>query len=291
MKFFVIFIGLSLSSAAFAKLPPANITEVKIPYMERPGLHRVYADALLNLALKASEEVYGPYKVIQQSDERVINRQLLDISSGQLSVAVAMPNAEWLAKATPVKFPIMKGFASYRLFFITEKNKAAINKVKDLEDLKAFKVGQGRGWSTADILEHYQFDVVYAPNYTSLFPMLEDNRYQLLMRGVYEMEVELFANKIKMPDLAIADNIAVYTYLPMYYFVAKTQPELAERLEYGLKKLYTSGEFDKLFKEHFWSSLKLLDLENRKVFYLQNNNIDPTFFANDKPYLLNHIHM
>lgn len=267
-----------------------STTVVHIPYMERPSLHRVYADGLLDMALKASADKYGAYEIVQQKNERVIERQLAEISAGKLSVAVAMPKAEWLENAQLIQFPIMKGFASYRLFFIMEKNKKAIESVKNLAELKAFKVGQGRGWSTSDILEHHGFEVVYAPDYNSLFPMLVADRYQMLMRGAYEMEVELFANKLNIPELAIAESIAVYTYLPMYFFVAKTQPVLAERIEYGLKKLHASGEFDRYFKEHFWSALALLDMDNRKIFNLTNSNIDATYYQHDKPYLLEYIH-
>ena len=290
MKFLVLCIALISSYSVAAEPKAQNTSVVHIPYMKRPSLHRVYADTLLELALESSTDKYGPYKILQQPNETVIERQLAELMRGKLSVAVAMPRTKWTKNALRVPFPIMKGLASYRLFFITSENKAAIEKVQTLNDLKAFKVGQGRGWSTADILKQHGFEVIYAPDYSTLFPMLAANRFQLLMRGVYEMEVELYANKHAMTNLAIADNIAIYTYLPMYFYVSKSQPELAGRIEYGLKKLHATGQFDRLFKEHFWSALKLLDLNHRKVFVLSNGNIDATYFEQDKPYLLDYVH-
>jgi hypothetical protein len=119
--------------------------------------------------------------------------------------------------------------------------------------------------------------------------MLEANRFQLLMRGIFEVEPELAANKTAMPNLIIIKNFAIYTYLPMYFFVAKNQPQLAERIEYGLKKAHTNGKMDRLFKTYFRDELKLLQNKNLKVFYLPNTNIDKTFFQHDKPYLLKSI--
>jgi hypothetical protein len=119
--------------------------------------------------------------------------------------------------------------------------------------------------------------------------MLEANRFQLLMRGIFEVQPEFNAYKSKMPNLVIVDEFAVYTYLPMYFFVAKNQPQLAERLEYGLKKAHTNGELDKLFNIYFGSDIKLINHKKIKTFYLPNTNIDNSFFEHDKPYLLKSI--
>lgn len=286
-------VAASANSMATAKLTmPAldPVSVIRTPLMDRPSLHRVYADALLELALDASRPEYGDYKIVQQVNETVIDRQLADLASNKLSVAVSMPTEAWLQSGQVIQFPIMKGLASYRLFFMDKNIKRHIESAQTLAALKQFKVGQGRGWSTASILENHGFDVVYAPGYSALFPMLAAKRYDLLMRGVYEVEVELFANKPLMPNLMVADSVAVYTYLPMYYFVTKSQPILAERIEFGLKKIHQNGQFDKLFKEYFWGAVKLLDASSRTIFYLHNSNIESSFLARDKKYLLGIVH-
>ncbi len=263
---------------------------VTIPYMERAGLHREYADALLHLVLELSTDKYGPYQLAQQTHEIVIRRQLLELTKGdQLSVAVSMPTPEWLSNARMVPFPIMKGLASYRLFFVHQKNLEAFNKIDSLDELKQIKIGQSPGWSTSKILEDNGFLVVNGPQYQSLFSMLAADRFQLLMRGVYEIKPELDAFKPSIPELAVIEGFAVYTYLPMYFFVAKNQPELAERLEYGLHKAHKSGQFDQLFDRYFRDTLELLNLGQRTIFYVTNTNIDPSFYERDKPYLLDSI--
>ncbi|KQW43745.1 MULTISPECIES: ABC transporter substrate-binding protein [unclassified Roseateles] len=260
---------------------------VTIPYMEREAAHRIYADKLLALALALSRDKYGAYRVVQQQQESVIRRQLLELEKGSsLSVAVAMPTQEWLEGALPVRIPIMRGLASFRLFLGQQGQRPAYDAVHTLDDLRALSIGQGPGWSTAKILEDNGFKVIYGGAHSTLIPMLHTGRFQLLMRSVFEVGPEWRAQREAHPGLLIVDRFAVYTYMPMYFFVARNQPELAERLEYGLKKAYASGELDRLLQRYFGDSLALLKNKQLKIFHLPNTNIDRSFFERDRPYLL-----
>ncbi len=290
MKAFCVLTCLLMSAGVQASGASVPVTEITIPYMERPALHRRYVDELLKLALDNSVEKFGPYELAQQTQQTAIERQLRELANNRLSVATNMPKKEWLDTALIIQFPLLKGLASYRLFFTTKKHLDAIRAVQTIEDLKGFKIGQGKGWSTSDILTHHGFEVVYAHNYSSLLPMLAKDRYQLLMRGVYEVEQEYFANKARVPNLAVVKNVAIYTYLPMYFFVNKNNKALATRIEYGLKKAHESGQFDKLFNIHFWGALKLLDETKKNVFDLSNPSINASYYQKDKPYLLKIIH-
>lgn len=269
---------------AGAETPPQV---VNIPYMERAAPHRAYADELLALALALSRDRYGPYRIVQQTQETVIRRQLLELDKGgRLSVAVAMPTPEWLEGATPVRVPLMRGLTSFR-FFLGHKDRLPLyESVKTVDDLKALTIGQGPGWSTARILEENGFKVVYGGAYNTLIPMLHSGRFQLLMRSIYEVEPELRAQQASHPGLLIVDNFAVFTYTPMYFFVAKSEPQLAERLEYGLKKAYASGEHDRLIQRYFGESMKLLRNKRLRFLHLPNPNIDKSFFERDRPYLM-----
>jgi ABC-type amino acid transport substrate-binding protein len=272
---------LALLPAAAA--PPMVVT---IPYMEREAPHRAYADAVLALALQLSRDKYGSYRIVQQREETVIRRQLLQLEKNSLSVAVAMPTQEWLDGALPVRVPLMRGLASFR-FFLGHKDRLPLyESVRTVNDLKALTIGQGPGWSTAKILEDNGFQVVYGGAHPTLIPMLHSGRFQLLMRGVYEVEPELRAQQASYPGLMVVDGFAVFTYMPMYFFVAKSQPLLAERLEYGLKKAYENGQHDRLFNRYFGDSLKLLKNKRLRVLQVPNSNIDQSFFERDRPYLL-----
>ncbi|HEY0953771.1 MAG TPA: hypothetical protein VGE36_03365 [Roseateles sp.] len=271
----------------WAAPPPVQEQVVTIPYMEREAPHRVYADRLLALALSLSRDRYGPYRVEQQRRESVIRRQLLELEpGGPLSVAVAMPTPEWLAQALPVRVPIMKGLSSFRFFLGTQPNQPLYDRVTRLADLKRLNIGQGPGWSTAKILEDNGFRISYGGAYPTLIPMLHSGRFQLLMRSVFEVGPELRAHQSVHPDLRIVEDFAVFTYMPMYFFVARDQPRLAERLEYGLKRAHANGQMDQLFQQYFGASLQLLKNKRLKLFHIPNTNIDPGFFQRDRPFLL-----
>jgi ABC-type amino acid transport substrate-binding protein len=290
MKLFLSLILFCCCIQLFAANNDTLPTVVTIPYMDVEASHRHYADALLAKALELSEKKYGPYKIVMQQQESVIRRQLVELEKGtSISVAVSMPTPEWLDKALPVRFPLMKGISSYRLFLGHKDNQALFATIKSLDDLKKLSIGQGPGWSTGKILEDNGFNVVYGGPYSTLIPMLGARRFQLLMRGIFEVEPELKAYKNTMPELTIIKNVGIYTYLPMYFFVAKNQPLLAERIEYGLKKAHANGQLDQLFKRYFSHELTLLKNKNLTFFYIPNTNIDNSFFEQDKPYLLNSI--
>jgi ABC-type amino acid transport substrate-binding protein len=275
---------------AFAENIDTAPMTVTIPYMDVEGPHRRYADEVLAKALELSKSKYGPYRIEIQQQESVIRRQLVELQKGtSISVAVSMPTPEWLENALPVRFPLMKGISSYRLFLGHKDNQPLFTSINNLNDLKKVSIGQGPGWSTGKILEDNGFKVVYGGPYPTLLPMLDANRFQLLMRGIFEVEPELKASTKTMPNIVIVEYFAVYTYLPMYFFVAKNQPLLAERIEYGLKIAHANGQLNKIFNRHFGSELKLLKNKNLKIFYVQNTNIDRTFFQQDKPYLLDSI--
>ncbi|WP_323815984.1 hypothetical protein [Cellvibrio sp. NN19] len=288
MKSLLIGIFIVVSAPLLASEADHSISTIVIPYMEVNASHRLYTDHLLAKAMEASVDKYGPYKIVQQEQSSVLKRHLLDLEKGSISVATSMPIPEWMDNALAVRIPLMKGLASYRLFLGGKKHWQDFDKVKKLADLKRFNIGQGDGWSTGKILEDNGFNVVYGPSST-LLAMLEANRFQLLMRGIFEAKPDLAAQQKSTPELLLVDQFAVYTYLPMYFFVGKDKPELAGRLEYGLKKLHASGQMDALFNAYFADDLKLLNNKKTKVFYINNTNIDPSFFEHDKPYLLESI--
>lgn len=290
MKLFLALILIFSCLPIFAENSGASTTTITIPYMEVEASHRLYADALLAKALELSEKKYGPYKIVRQQQQSVIRRQLLELEKGtSISVAISMPTPEWLDKALPVRFPLMKGISSYRLFLGHKDNQALFSTIKNLNDLKGVSIGQGPGWSTGKILEDNGFKVVYGGPYATLIPMLDAHRFQLLMRGIFEVEAELKAHKMTMPELTIVKEFGIYTYLPMYFFVAKNQLLLAERIEYGLKKAHANGQLDKLFNRYFGNELKLLKNKNLTIYYIPNTNIDHSFFQRDRPYLLDSI--
>lgn len=249
-------------------------------------MHRRYADQLLELALEYTLDEYGDVEIRQQPVETVVGRQLKQITiSDGLSVAVAMPTQDWLEKAILVPVPLLRGLPSFRMFLGRNSERENLSRIMSSDELRTLLIGQGRGWSTANILEENQFQVVYATRYEQLIPILNANRFDILMRGSYEIGAEWNAFRDEEPLFYIVENFAVFTYLPMYFFVNENNPELAKRIYEGLDKAFDEGAMQALFDEYFKNYIPCISQTN-KLFCLTNSNITPALFENDRKYLL-----
>ena len=70
--------------------------------------------------------------------------------------------------------------------------------------------------------------------------------------------------------IAIENNLLLYYPLPNFFFVNKSRPLLAQRLQLGLERLIASGEFDRIFERFFLPLILELRLAERTVIDLHN---------------------
>ena len=78
-------------------------------------------------------------------------------------------------------------------------------------------------------------------DYEGLFKMLMSNRFDAFPRGVNEIFKELEVRKEEIPDLAVEESICLYYPLPRFFYTAKGNTLLAERVTKGLEKMIDSG--------------------------------------------------
>jgi len=257
------------------------------PIIDYRDISDNYYYDILKASLDVTSEAYGPYEVEVYQHAMVSQRMLVELTKGEnLTVAVSPYKAAWEGKTLIVPFPVNKGLSSYRMFFARKHNLPILKNLTSLEQLKIFRFGQGRGWSTAKILEDNGFHVVYSDTYHAFPNMLTANRFDLFMRGTHEVIWEKAKFASSNPDLTVVESFALFTYLPSYINVNKAHPKIAERLEVGLKKLNASGELDKTFQKSYTEAIRLISSANRKVFFLENTNLPPGIYERDKPYLL-----
>jgi hypothetical protein len=241
----------------------------------------------LELALNASKDRYGDYQFQLTPHDMNRDRQFRQLVSGvDLTVLVSPPKARWEGQVIRVPVPVQKGLASYRLFFLLSDNIDLLQNVKSVEDLRQFRHGQGRYWSSVKILKDNGFQVVTGHSYTGLFSMLQKNRFDLLMRGLNEVEIEQEVFAQEMKTISLDPHVVLYFYLPNYFYVSPKQPRVAQRLEYGLLKLHENGEFDRHFHRYYGSALKKFNMGQRTLLKIPNTNIDNSLFEHDKPYIL-----
>ncbi len=116
--------------------------------------------------------------------------------------------------------------------------------------------------------------------------MLNSERFLTFNRGINEILIESEVFGSAYPNLTFDKHIALFTYLPNYFFVSPKYPILAKRITNGLHKLHNNGELDKLFDEYFGQYIKKINLENRRFFYIENTNLGEDMYQQDKPYII-----
>lgn len=231
-----------------------------------------YQSLMFRISMEQTIDEFGPF-TIKTSPNMTQSREERNLSLGiKLDVMFATPKSHYLGVFTPVLIPIRKGLLGYRIFLINEKNKDILSQVNSVEELKKFSVGQGKNWSSVDVLESAGFKVVRGPSYDGLFGMLVGGRFDLFSRSISEVEREMEEFGKIFPQLMIEETTVLYYLHPDYFWFSNSESgkKLRIRVEKGLKKMIKNGLFDKTFHQYHADILQQIDIENRKVYRIDN---------------------
>ncbi len=225
---------------------------------------------LLKRSLEITKAEYGRYQLIP-SGEMEQGRAVRRLEEGEnLHIAVFGPNQLRELVAIPVRFPVTGTLLSYRICLIRSGTQAKFDDIQDLAELRnsGLIIGQHQDWPDATILEANGLTLWRSIKYDLLFDQLIAGRFDCFSRGANEVVQEYYSQGYK--GIEIEQELVVYYPFPLFYFVNKAYPELAERIELGLKRLHESGEFKQMFNENYQFSLKKLRLSERTVIELTN---------------------
>lgn len=256
----------STGKSAAAETEP----EYKIRIISRGDANANYAIGLLRLAITKSGK---PYTLSISEGALTAMRLKESLISGTIDVSWTATNNELEKELLPVRIPLEKGLLGHRIFIVHRDNKNLLNNVKTLDDLRRFSVGQGRGWTDADILKANGFNVVLAPKYESLFYMVDGKRFQIFPRGVNEPFAEI--DKRPNLDLAVDENVMVVYKMPYYFFVNPARKALMEDIQKGLTLAIEDGSFDAYFYADQTTKMVIKNVASSKrvIFELNNPNL------------------
>lgn len=258
--FLWLFFSLSISHCATAEQKTV-VTNMK------SNVQTDYMNGLLKLALS-----YANTNYVYTSTPEVYSRPRVmeSVKSGSISVMWGGTSEEMERDFIPIRIDAYRGLMNHRLFFIRQGDQARFDNIQTLDDLKKIKMGQGRSWQDASILESAGLDVVKATKKPSLYYMLEGGRFDAFPRGANEVWTELTA----FPNLALTVEkrlVLIYP-LPTYFFVTPKDPELARDIENGLEAAIKDGAFDRYFygSPEVQEALEKADLPNRQAIRISN---------------------
>ena len=93
--------------------------------------------------------------------------------------------------------------------------------------------------------------------------MLKQNRIDYLSRSA----LEIYDEENAFPDLNLkVESSLVIQYPAAYYFyVKRSNTQLARDLKVGLERAIADGSFEKIFDRYFSEKIKRLNLPNRRI--------------------------
>jgi ABC-type amino acid transport substrate-binding protein len=225
----------------------------------------LYPIRLLRAALEKSGE---PFALQASPVPMVQDRSLREIAAGnQVDVFWSMTSIEREQYLLPVRIPIDKGLFGWRVFLTTEKNQHLTETVQTIAQLKKLVILQGHDWPDTKILQSNKLKVITSNQYRSMFNMIATGRAELFPRSILEVWKEIALEK---HNLRVDPRLSIYYPTALYFFVSKSQPELAKRIEKGLNQMIKSGEFEQLFLEEYGADLAEAVATKRRVIYLEN---------------------
>ena len=232
-----------------AALSPAGGADVpltlRLPDPEAYSAHGQFFIEALKLALARTAEGEAPPVLVHAAVDLPRPRLRQMLQDGQLDLLWSTTTPEREAQALAVRFNLLKGTNELRFLLVRAADLPALREVRTLEALRRLRAGAGTYWSDAQILRANGFSVETTPKFDLLFRMLKAGRFDFIPRTREELAAEL----LQHADQGFAElpGLALQYKQPLYFFVARDKPQLAERLQRGLALAAADGSFDALF--------------------------------------------
>jgi ABC-type amino acid transport substrate-binding protein len=225
----------------------ADRLQVVVPPFEKTVEPQVtYFYRLLQLVLTKTEATDGPFEIKFAPEFVSVDRVIADLKNeNNINLIWTTINAKRERELLPIKISLIGELNNYRVLLIRAEDQPKFDKVKNLNDLRKFTAGLGSQWPDAEVMRNNDLSVIGSPAYLPLFKMLAAKRFDYFPRGLYEVwnEAKIHADL----GLVIEKNIMLYYEAPFYFFVNKNNPQLADRIERGLKIAIADGSFEELF--------------------------------------------
>ncbi|KZN29639.1 substrate-binding periplasmic protein [Pseudoalteromonas luteoviolacea] len=229
---------------------------------QRPLYDRdLFLYELLQQALQAAEyDVNIEHVKVHPHQQRT----LMALSKGRVDLHWSMTSPAREKLAIAVKFPLFDGLIGKRVLIIHKAHYERFKSVTELEQLRRFTAVQGHDWPDTKILASNGLNVKPIANYQAMFDMVLAKKADYFPRSIVEAQSEL--NSQNNPALMIVPDYYLSYPARFYFFVNRGHPELATKLESGLKKMKESGAYHALLSRYFdievLSSSHMLPLNN-----------------------------
>lgn len=239
--------------------------------------------AALKLALEKTQAEYGDFEIIREHQmfstsraRREVNRgEIINLSAGPWRPVETTPE-KISEKNLRVEIPLLNGLLGYRQLIIRKEDREKFNKIKTDSEMKQLIAGQAHGWQDVDIYKYNGYKVDDEGSATSIFPMLENHRFDYFPTSIIETHSMLADAALQGKNFIVAPDLLIYYPFPVIFYVSIHEPMLAERLEKGLKIAQQDNSLSELFNSFFKNDLITLKQKKIRYFILENPSLPET---------------
>jgi ABC-type amino acid transport substrate-binding protein len=229
-----------------------------------------YRWKLLELALSLTQKTGEPFRLEPFAEDVTQNRGIQLLQSGQIDVIALGTNVERENQMRPIKIDILRGIVGFRIFVIRAADQARIARMDEQALRTQLTYGLNSQWADLPVMRANGFSVETSTSYENLFGMLVAGRFDAFPRGLNEAGRELDERKQSYPQLAVEQTKALFFPFPIYFWVSKNNPALAQRIERGLKLALADGSFRALFENYHATEIEALARSKRQVIRLSS---------------------
>tara|TARA_R110000868_G_scaffold26264_3_gene101412 strand:- start:3024 stop:3836 length:813 start_codon:yes stop_codon:yes gene_type:complete len=226
-----------------------------------------YFIGLLKHVLKQSEAKYGEVELVALAVTMSRARKFASLDSDVMDVLWTSTSTELEKQALAVKIPLVKGMFGYRALMIRTQDQARFSAITSLTELAKLTAIQGQDWAEVEKMRRAGLTVATMEWNPKMYKLVSEGKVDYYPRSIIDIHDEV-ANT-DTDNLAIEQSLLLSYHNNAYFFVAKNNTKLAERLEYGLLKSMEDGSFEHYFNTYGnnAAALKFLD-GSRRVFNL-----------------------
>nr|WP_324257653.1 hypothetical protein [Cellvibrio fontiphilus] len=241
-----------------------------------------YQVRLLRLALEKTRASHGEFRIVRVKARFSTPRVRRELSRGKI-INVQVGPWRRLSQsldrgadpAIRIDIPIDKGLWGYRHVIIRRENLARFAAIEGARELRQMLAGQVRGWVDIDIYRANGFRVADSSNIGNLLAMLNAKRYDYVPMGIVEAPLLLASKGEKAEQMLVAPAPLIYFPLPFVFYLSIHEPEMAQRLEQGLRVAQADGSFDALFAQTFAAELEMIRAYQGGYIQLDNPLLPP----------------
>lgn len=256
-----------------------TITTVDLWNGNRSEARQLYEPKVLKAILEATEEEWGPWEIVESLDEYPGAEESLVFTSKGHDLFVTIAGNQKFSEGDMMVIPhlLTKNLLGYRVPIIRKEDAGIFAGISRTGDIQKLAHGIPETWSDATIFRHNGYNVVEEGTFDDIFERLQNGLFDYSAYGVNEV-LGVYENRAsKQEGLVIDQNILLFYPFPLVFYVNPNLPELAERIELGMQRIISSGQLDAIFNEHYGEITEQLNLNNRRIFVLDNPLIPGEF--------------